>query len=78
MEHKHCTRGGTATGAEVKLEYDLYYTGDKLNDKTLDSNESKEDTLEVLLNLICVAMNNYSSHFSEFSFIYFSILVSPD
>ena len=37
MEHKHCTRGGTATGAEVKLEYDLYYTGDKLN--LLVSNE---------------------------------------
>lgn len=31
MEHKHCTREATATGAEVKLEYDIYYTGDILN-----------------------------------------------
>ena len=31
MEHKHCTRAATATGAEVKLNYDIYYTGDILN-----------------------------------------------
>lgn len=31
MEHKHCTREATATGAEVKLEYDIYYTGNNLN-----------------------------------------------
>ena len=31
MEHKHCTREATATNAEVKLEYDIYYTGEKLN-----------------------------------------------
>jgi uncharacterized lipoprotein YehR (DUF1307 family) len=31
MEHKHCTREATAENAEVKLEYDLYYTGSILN-----------------------------------------------
>ena len=31
MEHKHCTRTGTATGADVYLNYDIYYTGDILN-----------------------------------------------
>ena len=31
MEHKHCTRNGTLDGGEVKLEYDIYYTGDVLN-----------------------------------------------
>ena len=37
---------------ESSVDYNTYLTlttGDKLNDKTLDSNESKEDTLEVLL-----------------------------
>ena len=31
MEHKHCTRNGTLDGGEVKLEYDIYYTGNVLN-----------------------------------------------
>ena len=31
MEHKHCTRKAQMTGGDVKLNYDLYYTGDVLN-----------------------------------------------
>ena len=31
MEHKHCTREGSATDADVVLEYDIYYTDDVLN-----------------------------------------------
>ena len=31
MQHKHCTRLGNADGAEVNLNYDLYYTDDILN-----------------------------------------------
>ena len=45
MEHKHCTRNGTLTGGEVKLEYDIYYTGDVLNvvksmEKVISSDEN--------------------------------------
>ena len=47
MVHKHCTRAGTATDAEVSLNYDIYYTGDVLN--VLKSEEkiisAKEDVL---------------------------------
>ena len=31
MVHEHCTRQGTLEGGEVSLNYDIYYTGDKLN-----------------------------------------------
>ena len=31
MEHKHCTREANATNAEVSLNYDIYYTNDRLN-----------------------------------------------
>ncbi len=31
MIHKHCTRAGAATDAEVSLNYEIYYTGKKLN-----------------------------------------------
>ena len=31
MEHKHCTRQGNVTNGEVSLNYDIYYTGDRLN-----------------------------------------------
>ena len=51
MEHKHCTREATATGAEVKLEYDIYYTGDVLNlliskEKIISSSEDVLNTYE--------------------------------
>lgn len=51
MEHKHCTRNATATGAEVKLEYDLYYTGDVLNlliskEKIISADQSVLNTYE--------------------------------
>ena len=51
MEHKHCTREATATGAEVKLEYDIYYTGDVLNlliskEKIISSSEDILNTYE--------------------------------
>ena len=31
MQHQHCTRIGNAEGAEVNLNYDIYYTDDILN-----------------------------------------------
>ena len=32
MEHKHCTRSGSGTsGITTELNYELYYTGDRLN-----------------------------------------------
>ena len=31
MEHKHCTSEGSMDNGEVSFEYDIYYTGDKLN-----------------------------------------------
>lgn len=51
MEHKHCSREATATGAEVKLEYDIYYTGDILNlliskEKIISSSEDVLNTYE--------------------------------
>ena len=48
MEHKHCTREASATGAEVKLEYDIYYTGDVLN--ILKSREEVISADDELLN----------------------------
>lgn len=51
MEHKHCTRNGSLSGGEVKLEYDIYYTGDVLNivksmEKVISSDESILNTYE--------------------------------
>ena len=31
MQVMHCTRNATATGMDVELKYDLYYTGEDLN-----------------------------------------------
>ena len=31
MIHEHCVRTGTLEGGEVSLQYDVYYTGEKLN-----------------------------------------------
>ncbi len=51
MEHKHCTRTGNAQGAEVSLNYDLYYTGKTLNilkseEKVISADESILTTYE--------------------------------
>ena len=48
MEHKHCTRKATATNADVKLNYDIYYTGDVLN--VLKSEEKIISTSDDVLN----------------------------
>ena len=50
-EHKHCTREATLDGGEVKLEYDIYYTGDVLNllvskEKIISSSEDILNTYE--------------------------------
>ena len=61
MQHKHCTREATAPGAEVKLNYDIYYTGEKLN--ILKSEEkvmsSKEETLDTYENAYKQIHSNY-------------------
>ncbi len=51
MEHKHCTREATLDGGEVKLEYDIYYTGEVLNllvskEKIISSSEDILNTYE--------------------------------
>ena len=51
MEHKHCTRKAQMTGGDVKLNYDLYYTGDVLNilkaeEKVISSSAEILDTYE--------------------------------
>ena len=51
MEHKHCTREATLDGGEVKLEYDIYYTGEILNllvskEKIISSSEDILNTYE--------------------------------
>ena len=51
MEHKYCTREATLDGGEVKLEYDLYYTGEVLNllvskEKIISSSEDILNTYE--------------------------------
>lgn len=61
MQHKHCTRGATAPGAEVELNYDIYYTGDKLN--LIKSEEkvvsSKDETLDTYENAYKQIHSNY-------------------
>ena len=49
--HEHCTRGGNLEGANVSLEYDIYYTGDRLNrlvsnEKIISTDKSILDTYE--------------------------------
>ena len=51
MEHKYCTREATLDGGEVKLEYDIYYTGEVLNllvskEKIISSSEDILNTYE--------------------------------
>ena len=51
MEHKHCTRNATATNADVKLNYDIYYTDDVLNivkseEKIISSSDDVLNTYE--------------------------------
>jgi len=51
MEHKHCTREGTVTNGQASLNYDLYYTGDRLNilkseEKVISSSDEVLDTYE--------------------------------
>ena len=51
MEHKYCTRKATLDGGEVKLEYDIYYTGEVLNllvskEKIISSSEDILNTYE--------------------------------
>ena len=52
MQHKHCTRSGSIdTGSEVSLNYDLYYTGEALNnlkseEKVISSDQDVLTTYE--------------------------------
>ena len=61
MEHKHCTREATTTGADVKLEYDIYYTGDVLN--LLISKEKIISSSEDVLNTYEEAYKNIHSYY---------------
>lgn len=62
MEHKHCTREGSLDGGEVKLEYDIYYTGSTLN--ILKSQEKVISANEEILNIYEEAYKNVHSNYS--------------
>lgn len=66
MVHKHCTREGALTGAEVKLEYDVYYTGDVLN--LLISTEGIVTADEELLNTYEDAYKKIHEHYKELEY----------
>lgn len=62
MEHKHCTRAGSAgTGITTELTYDIYYTDDILN--VLESVEkvvaNKESDLDIYQNAYEKINENY-------------------
>ena len=51
MEHKHCTREGKVTDGDVSLNYDIYYTDDRLNilkseEKVISASDEILDTYE--------------------------------
>ena len=57
MLHKHCTRGGSVTDGEASLNYEIYYTGEKLNiieseEKVTSDSSSVLDTYEEAYNKI--------------------------
>ena len=61
MQHKHCVRNGALTGAEVVLEYDIYYTGSVLN--LLKSTEGIVTTDQELLNTYEEAYKKIHVHY---------------
>lgn len=63
MEHKHCTRNGSLTGGDVKLEYEIYYTGDVLN--VVKSTEKVISSDESILNSYEEAYRNIHSHYTN-------------
>ncbi len=66
MEHKHCTRNATADGAEVKLDYDIYYTGDVLN--LLISKEEVISSSTDILNTYENAYKQIHSNYKELDY----------
>lgn len=66
MEHKHCVREATADDAEVKLEYDIYYTGDILN--LLISKEKIISSSDEVLNIYEEAYKSIHSHYEELEY----------
>ena len=63
MEHKHCTREANVTNGEAKLEYEIYYTGDKLN--LLISSEKIISASSDVLNTYEEAYKNIHSYYSN-------------
>ena len=72
MEHKHCTREATATGAEVKLEYDLYYTGTVLN--VLKSKEEIISADDEILNTYESAYKSIHSNYEGLDYYDTSVI----
>lgn len=66
MSHKHCTREATASNALVKLEYDLYYTGDILN--LLVSNEKIISDSDEVLNTYENAYKSIHSNYEGLTY----------
>ena len=66
MEHKHCTREGTLDDGEVNLEYDIYYTGDKLN--ILESKEEVISSDDEILSTYAEAYKTIHSYYDGLDF----------
>lgn len=63
MEHKHCIRQGTMTGGEVSLNYDIYYTGDRL--EVLKAEEKVTSDSEEILNTYEDAYRKIHSNYKD-------------
>ena len=72
MVHKHCTREATATGAEVKLEYDIYYTGSVLN--ILKSKEEVISADDEILNTYESAYKSIHSNYEGLDYYDTSVI----
>lgn len=59
--HEHCTRAGSLDGGEVDLQYDIYYTGDRLN-MTI-SNEKIISDNSSILNQYEDSYNDINKHY---------------
>ena len=77
MQHKHCTRTASAdSGVEVSLNYDLYYTGEKLN--LLHSEEKVTSTSNESLDLYQNAYESIHQHYEGLEYYDTSVVRGGD
>ena len=66
MIHEYCVREGTIDDGEVKLEYDIYYTGENLN--LLKSNEQVSSTNSDILDTYENSYNQIHAHYKDIEY----------